>query len=365
MTVSDKPFVYDHDNVGVADAVLEAQRIAFGPIIFQAAVCLRDFGILACLKRRGAEGATLDEIVADSALSGYAAGVLLDAGLSARMIYEKEERFYLGRVGLCLLKNKMTRINMDFIRDICYAGMANLGQAIREGAPGGLSVFGNWPTIYPALSSLPEPAKKSWFAFDHFYSDNAFSPVLPHVFRDHPRHIYDVGGNTGRWALRCVEYDADVHVTVLDLPEQVALLEGELAAQQPDFSTRIHARPINILEDGALPGEADVWWMSQFLDCFPENQIIGILTRIRRAMKPDARIFILEPLCDRQRFEESALTLNVTSLYFTCMANGNSRFFRAKMLEEYLGRAGFMIEETIDGLGIGGHTLTIAVMRRG
>lgn len=365
MTASDESFVYDNDNTGSADTVLEAQRIAFGPIIFQAAVCLRDFGILACLKRRGPEGATVDEIAEDSGLSGYAVGVLLDAGLSARMIYEKEERFYLGRVGLCLLRNKMTRINMDFIRDICYAGMANLGRTIREGSPAGLSVFGNWPTIYSALSSLPEPAKTSWFAFDHFYSDNAFSPALPHVFRYRPRHIYDVGGNTGRWALRCVEYDSDVQVTVLDLPEQITLLECELAAQKPDLSSRIHVRPVNILEDGPLPGEADVWWMSQFLDCFSEDQIVGILARIRHAMKPDARIFILEPLCDRQRFEESALVLNATSLYFTCMANGNSRFFRSEMLQKCLARAGFMMEEVVDGLGIGGHTLTVAVMRRG
>jgi hypothetical protein len=361
MTASDKLFSYDDDPVDAAAALLEAHRIAFGPIIFQAAACLRDFGVLAYLKRRGAEGATAGEIAADARLSEYAAGVLLDAGLSARMIYEKEERFYLGRVGLCLLKNKMTRVNMDFTRDICYAGMANLKRSLEEGRPAGLNVFSDGPTIYPSLPSLPEPARTSWFNFDHHYSDDAFEAALPCVFRHEPRHIYDLGGNAGQWALRCAAHDPDVRVTVLDLPEQIALLRREITGRGPDIAARIDAHPIDFLKDETLPGDADIWWMSQFLDCFSVEQVIGILTRIRRVMRPGARVFILEPLCDRQRFEAGALALNASSLYFTCMANGNSRFFRAKMLDECLIRAGLATEETVDGLGIGGHTLTVAI----
>jgi hypothetical protein len=366
MNLPDEHFLYDKDEV--ADAVTEAQRLAFGPILFQAAVCLRDFGILAYLKRCGAQGAALDEIAEDAGLSVYAAGVLLDAGLAARVLFEKDGRFFLGRVGLTLIGNTMTRVNMDYVRDICYAGMANLGQALKEGKPAGLEVFGlgDWPTIYPALSSLPEPARTSWFAFDHHYSDDAFGPALPHVFRHRPGHIYDVGGNTGRWALRCAAHDRDVRVTVLDLPEQLALLQCEIDKERPEIAARIGGYPVDMLRelhDKPLPGEADAWWMSQFLDCFSEAQIIGILTRVHQAMKPGARLFILEPLCDRQRFEAGALALDAISLYFTCMANGNSRFLRFRMLEECLARSGFATEEVIDGLGIGGHTLMIAVPR--
>ncbi|MDR2451053.1 MAG: class I SAM-dependent methyltransferase [Candidatus Accumulibacter sp.] len=360
MNPSDERFLYDRDDIEAADAVTEAQRIVFGPILFQAAVCLRDFGVLARLKRSGAQGAALDEIVRDCGLSVYAAGVLLDAGLAARLLFEKDGRFFLGRVGRCLLGNAMTRVNMDYVRDVCYAGMAKLGQALREGKPAGLGVFGDWPTIYPALPSLPEPARTSWFAFDHHYSDDAFGLALAHVFRHRPGHIYDVGGNTGRWALRCAAHDRDVRVTVLDLPEQLALLEREIGKEGPDVAARIGAHSVDMLRDERLPGEADVWWMSQFLDCFSEAQITGILARVRRAMKPEARLFILEPLCDRQRFEAGALTLNAISLYFTCMANGNSRFLRFETLEKCLARSGFVTEEVVDGLGIGGHTLMIA-----
>jgi hypothetical protein len=96
MTDADESFTYDQDAIEAADAITEAQRIAFGPILFQAAVCLRDFGILACLKRMGAQGASVEEIAGDSGLSAYAAGVLLDAGLAARLLFGKDGLFPSG-----------------------------------------------------------------------------------------------------------------------------------------------------------------------------------------------------------------------------------------------------------------------------
>jgi SAM-dependent methyltransferase len=235
--------------------------------------------------------------------------------------------------------------------------MARLKESIENGTPAGLEVFGKWPTIYPALSSLPEPAKTSWFSFDHFYSDNAFPHALTHVFQYKPKLIYDVGGNTGRWALRCVEHNPDVRVTVLDLPEQVTLLKKEIK-EKPN-GDRIDGIGLNILGEGELPGEADLWWMSQFLDCFSEEQCEGILRRIRRAVKPGAKVCILEPFCDRQAFETGAAVLNAFSLYFTCIANGNSRFFRAEALLGCLKRTGFSIEKEIDNVGFGGHSLLV------
>ena len=61
-------------------------------------------------------------------------------------------------------------------------GLFYLDEALREGKPAGLKVFGEWPTIYEALSSLPEQVKKSWFGFDHFNSDNSFKEALELVF---------------------------------------------------------------------------------------------------------------------------------------------------------------------------------------
>ena len=62
----------------------------------------------------------------------------------------------------------MTRVNFDFTRDVCYQAAAHLDASLAEGRPAGLQTLGPWATLYEGLSALPEPARKSWLAFDHF-----------------------------------------------------------------------------------------------------------------------------------------------------------------------------------------------------
>lgn len=347
---------YDHDGLNALEAVSAAQKIAFAPILFQAVWCLRETGLLAVLERHDRDGASLDMLVGDSGLTPYAVGVLLDMGLSGGVLYLRDTRYRLTRVGFYLQNDPMTRINMDFTQHTCYEAMRHLLEAIRSGKPSGLQVFGDWPTIYPALSELPDSTRESWFGFDHFYSDQAFTEALEILFRDPPSHIHDVGGNTGRWALRCARHDPAVKITILDLPQQLALARENI--EHEGLSGRIDGWPVDILRAERLPDEADLWWMSQFLDCFSEDEIVHILKLIGRSMRPGARLAIMELFWDRQRFEAAAFSLNATSLYFTCLANGNSRFYHSKVMMKCLRLAGFHVEDEYDDLGKG-HTLLI------
>lgn len=325
-------------------------------MLFQAALNLRESGILAALDNSGKNGITLDEIEVHCSLSRYAISILLDMGLSGHILYQQGKHFYLGKIGHYLLHDQMTRVNMDFTRDVCYQGLFNLKESLETGKPAGLSVFGEWPTIYPALSELPNAARESWFAFDHFYSDNAFQLALKTIFDLEPKHIYDIGANTGKWAIQCAAHDPDVKITLLDLPQQIALANENVKSK--GYSDRISSYPVDLLLADKLPGEADVWWMSQFLDCFSEERIVHILKLIHHAMKPDSYVCIMEIFWDRQQFEAGAFSLNASSLYFTCMANGNSRFYHSDTFYQCLSAAGFYVEEDIDGLGIG-HTLLV------
>ncbi|MEX5410665.1 methyltransferase [Atlantibacter hermannii] len=347
---------YDRDTLSALDAITEAQRIAFAPMLFQTAVILRDSGILGFLDKQGKAGATLENIEENCTLDKYAVSVLLDMGLSGRIVTQQNEHYHIAKVGHFLLHDPMTRVNMDFTRDVCYQGLFFLHDALRNGKPEGLKVFGDWPTIYPALSQLPEPARSSWFAFDHYYSDAAFNAALPHVFELAPEKLYDVGGNTGKWAIRCCRYNPSVNVTILDLPQQIALAQENIAAN--GLSERIDFHPVDMLSDAPLPDEADVWWMSQFLDCFSAEQIVALLGNIARVMKPGARVCIMELFWDAQKFEAAAFSLNASSLYFTTMANGNSRFYSAATFIKLVEQAGFEIEQRLDDLGVG-HTLLV------
>ena len=348
------PNLYDQDKLSALEAITEAQKIAFAPFLFQASWALRELGILSELDKAADFGCSIEELSKTLQIDPYGISVLLDMGLSGKLVWKTDERFYLSKVGHFILNDKMTRTNMDFTQHVCYQPISYIVESIRNGKPEGLKVFGDWETIYPGLSSLPEPAKSTWFEFDHFYSDQAFNEALPHVFANAPTELFDIGGNTGKWALRCIDYNPDVHVSILDLPEQIELAQQMIKKNEAD--KRISAIPVNVLTTDGIPPGANVYWMSQFLDCFSEQEIIHILGTIRASMDTDARVFIMELFWDRQRFEGAAFSMNAISLYFTCLANGNSRFYRSEDMLRCIEQAGFSIEKDIDGLGFG-HTL--------
>jgi hypothetical protein len=73
-------------------------------------------------------------------------------------------------------------------------------------------------------------------------------------------------------------------------------------------------------------------------------------------MDDRAHVFILEPFWDRQRFATSAFCLNMTSLYFTAIANGNSQMYRSDLFFSLIEKAGLCIDSMPDNIG-GSHTL--------
>lgn len=346
---------FSKDPYNALQAKAEAQKLAFAPITFHTARTLRDLGILQVLSDAQQTGLNALQISEKTSISEYGVKVLLDMALSAHIVTWNQPNYVLANLGLSLINDSMTRTNLDFTADVCYVAMMHLTEAIEEGTPAGLKELGNWETIYEGLSQLPEKAKQSWFEFDHFYSDRTFPILLKKVFKDKPKRIFDIGGNTGKWSLQCVNHDLDVEMTIIDLPQQIEMAMENV--QEQGFAKRIKGHPINMLDKTAsLPTGADVWWMSQFLDCFSPMEILSILQRVRKAMSSNAKLYILELFWDAQKYEAATLSLNATSLYFTCLANGNSRFYRSDDFLEIVEQAGFNVVERIDNIGLG-HTL--------
>lgn len=344
-------------DIPAVDAKFEAQKLSFAPVAFQCARVLRETGVLQTVADAGPKGISVDDIVSKTGMSEYSVRVLLDMGASLYLVdYSKDkDHFVLMKTGYFILHDEMTRVNMDFIHDVCYEGLFHLDEAIRDEKPAGLKVFGDWKTIYEGLSELPENVRKSWFAFDHYYSDNAFNRALEIVFKEPIKKLFDVGGNTGRFALECVKFNPDVEVTILDLPGQ--LKDAANTAKTHGYENRIKGHEINLLDSSQpLPAGADAIWMSQFLDCFSKPEIASILQRAVAAMQPDTRLYIMETYWDRQRFEAATYSLNATSLYFTVMANGNSRMYHSKDMIELVHQAGMIVDQDVDHIGMG-HTL--------
>lgn len=364
-------FNYDKfktDNIRAVDAKFEAQKIAFAPMCYQAIRTMLELGMMQAINDAGEAGITRKELAEKAKISEYGAGVLCEMALGMNVIKLSQdseagsadkEKFVIGKIGWMLLEDDLTKVNFWFTNDICYEGAWKLKESIINGKPEGLKVFGDqWTTVYEALSTLPDKPKKSWFEFDHFYSDIAFPEALPIVFAEKPKTMLDIGGNTGKWSLACCRYNPDVKMTIVDLPGQVNVAKKNAA--EAGFADRIDFSMGNVLDDTTkLPENPDAVWMSQFLDCFSLKQITKILKKVYEAATPETNVFVLEPLWDKQRFEASSYSLQATSLYFTCIANGNSKMYRYEELVNAIGEAGFELKTAHHNLGSNAYSLLV------
>lgn len=355
--------VYSQEQYSAREAQELAHVYSFGAVVFQVARLLVKYGILDLLNRFE-NGLTEAEITEHTHLSRYAAKCLLESALTMHVVLVNPEtdRYTLAKTGWFLLNDEMIRADIDFNHDVNYEGWFHLDEALEQGKPAGLKHFGDWQTIYEGLSSLPEQVQKSWFGFDHYYSDHSFDEALAAIRSRQSSviNLLDVGGNTGRFAMKCVASDPNIRVTVCDLPQQIALMRKAVAGQSG--AERIDAAPMNLLDaTQAFPKDKhyDIIWMSQFLDCFGEEEIVSILSRAADILTRDARIYIMETLWDRQQYAPAAFCLTQTSLYFTALANGNSKMYNTDDLVRLIQAAGLEVETIHDHLGQGGHSIIV------
>ncbi len=335
-------------NINAIEALEEAHRIAFAPFVFQASVSLRRLGILDYIfDNRDNGGPTVAEISKELSLSEYGVGVLLEIAQTSNIVNKSEaEKYELTKVGYFLNYNKTASVNLNFTHDVCYKGLFHLNDSIKNGKPEGLKELGQWSTIYEGLSQLKPDEQKAWFDFDHHYSDDIFDEALEHIFENKPKSLFDIGGNTGKFSIKACSFNEDVNVTIIDLPGQLKMaLEY---ADQNGFKNRIKAYPINWLsENPTIPEGADVIWMCQFLDCFSEEEILKVLTTCAESMDENAELIIVETFTDRQAFKASQFILEATSLYFTVLANGNSKMYPASVFLKIIDKAGLELNKDV------------------
>jgi len=186
--------------------------------------------------------------------------------------------------------------------------------------------------------------QKAWFEFDHYYSDEIFQLALETLFKKKPKLVYDIGGNTGKFAIACCAHDENIAVHIFDLPGQ--LKKALHNAKEKGFAERITGTEIDWLsENPQIPEGADTIWMCQFLDCFSKDEIAKILSTVANAMQADTELIIIETFTDRQKFGSAKLILEATSLYFTALANGNSKMYKSSEFKTLISDAGLTVTD--------------------
>lgn len=188
------------------EALQESQRISFGPFLFQSIVSLKKIGALDYIySNRRKDG-----------VSEYGIDVLLEIAETSNIVTQDENNNYkLAKVGYFLNSDEMTNINLNFTNDVCYKGLFHLNNSIKNEETESLKELENWKTIYEGLFILPAEAKKSWFVFDRYDSDNSFDEALDIIFKNKPKLLFNLGANTGKFSINCCNYDKEVTIPYL------------------------------------------------------------------------------------------------------------------------------------------------------
>ena len=99
------------DDIRAVDAKVEAQKIAFSPLTFQAIRAALELGIVRTVSDAGSEGISVQEIAKKCEISEYGAGVLCEMALGMGVLrfssdsVEDAEKYVLGKTGFFLLED--------------------------------------------------------------------------------------------------------------------------------------------------------------------------------------------------------------------------------------------------------------------
>jgi hypothetical protein len=238
-----KRFIRKRTNTTSTVTALEkAQELIFAPITFQAVASLLDFGILQYINNKPA---TIEQLQQELDLDEYTVVTLLQIAEITDIVDFEENMYSLTKKGQAFLFDDMTIANFNFVKDVCYLGASELTSSFKDKKPRGLHRFiSPSETIYPILSELPENIKKSWYDFDHLYSDNCFEQVLEIILHKH-LEIVDIGGNTGKFERVCLKHPSNCKITLLDLPQNISCVINNPELAGCNFY------PINVLNPKA------------------------------------------------------------------------------------------------------------------
>ncbi len=333
-----------------------AQKIAFAPFSFQALKVMIDLGILKLIDNNFPNGISIKDIEKKLKLNNYIVSTLLEVALFSNLVELNDNKYNITKIGQCFLYDTMTKINFNFVNDVCYQGMFYLKDSFLKSKPEGLKCFGKWKTLYEGLSHFPAKAKKSWFDFDHFYSDNCFNEVIDIILKDEPACIFDIGCNTGKFETAIFKKGYNKKIVLMDLKKQLVAAKKNL--KKSGKIKNCEFLPINILNPKLeLPQNPTTVLMSQFLDCFSLNEIVFILKKVKKVMNKNTKVYILEPFWDKQKFEAAKLSLTHISLYFTALANGNSKMYSCNEILECIKKAGLKLSQIHENIGPFEYTL--------
>jgi hypothetical protein len=160
--------------------------------------------------------------------------------------------------------------------------------ALRAGTNDALDALGgSEPTLYERLGHDPDLARIFYSAMSAF-SLQTMPGLLEYLDLKSTRHLLDVGGGDGTTSAHLLRAEPGLTVTLLDLPNVVALAEERLPA---DVTARLTLHPADMLHD-AFPAGADHALFSHLLDTVSAEQAAMVLAKAFDVLPSGGKISI-------------------------------------------------------------------------
>jgi hypothetical protein len=193
-----------------------------------------------------------------------------------------------------------------------------IGDLLRSDHPLSMRWFFRLEPDVQAMAGLEHSIKTGEASFDHLFGMDYFDWLAVHdeprerfresqralnrlellaVTRSYPwdeiNSIVDVGGNDGSLVTALLKRHPTMRGTVFDLPATVVTAAATF--EKNAVSDRASCVAGNVF-DGGVPAGADLYNIKRVLVGFSDKKAITALTSIRKAMRPDSRLLIMEPM---------------------------------------------------------------------
>jgi len=148
-------------------------------------------------------------------------------------------------------------------------------------------------TVWQLLEQEPELAD----AFDHqmaTWTELHAATVAKSYDFSSARSVVDIGGGRGTMMREILRANPNANGVIFDRPEVV--IQTELRMQEAGLSDRCECVGGNFFE--SVPQGADFYVIKHVLHDWDDEHAVEILRNIRRAMRPDSRLLIVEGLVE-------------------------------------------------------------------
>ncbi len=166
----------------------------------------------------------------------------------------------------------------------------------------------------------------------HNFASTHASETTKKISMQGKKHLLDLGGATGTYAVHFCQQHPELHATIFDLPTTKHLAQKVIVENK--MQDRIQFVGGNFMQD-ALPTGYDVVWISHILHAFSPNECRELLAKVWANMPTGVMLYIQEfVLNDERNGPEYAGLFGLNMLVYTQGGQTYSTKDICEMLQE-------------------------------